>query len=344
MTAHSLSSFSRIVGPGAMPNRFLGFVMLATFVAGAHVPASRGEDGVSRETYTYKQVGDLNIQADVYRLPGDEVRPGVLWIHGGALIMGDRDVQGWEPLERQLDRYLKAGYVVISIDYRLAPETKLPAIIEDLRDAYTWVRERGPKEFHVDPDRIAVIGWSAGGYLTLMSGFCVEPRPKALVAFYGYGDIIGPWYSETDPFYNQEPRVTEEEARRGIEDRPVSRSRFDDEREQFYVFCRQRGLWPLEVVGKDPLKEKDAFTRYCPLQNVSPEYPPTLLLHGDKDSDVPYEQSVLMASELKRQGVEHKLITMKGCDHAFDLQEKMTPEIKAAYDEVLAFLDKHLGE
>jgi acetyl esterase/lipase len=289
-------------------------------------------------------VGDLEIQADVYRLPGDDVRPAVIWIHGGALIMGDRDMQGWRPLERQLERYLQAGYVVISIDYRLAPETKFPAIIEDLQDAYAWVHEQGTEEFNIDPNRIAVIGSSAGGYLTLMAGFCVEPRPKALVAFYGYGDIIGPWYSQPDPFYNREPPVSEERARRAVGDRPIARSPFDDERDVIYVFCRQRGLWPQEVVGMDPAKEREAFTKYCPLQNISPEYPPTLLLHGDKDSDVPYEQSVFMADELKRHGVEYKLLTMQGHDHMFDLFDENAPEVKAAIDEVIVFLNNHLRE
>jgi acetyl esterase/lipase len=82
----------------------------------------------------------------------------------------------------------------------MAPETRLPAIIQDVQDAYRWVREKGPDLSHIDPSRIAVKGGSAGGYLTLMTGFCVEPRPKALVPLYGYGDIAGPWYSRPDPF------------------------------------------------------------------------------------------------------------------------------------------------
>ena len=53
------------------------------------------------------------------------------------------------------------------------------------------MREKGPDLFQADPHRIAVIGRSPGGYLTLMAGFCLNPRPQALVAFYGYGDIAG---------------------------------------------------------------------------------------------------------------------------------------------------------
>ncbi len=116
----------------------------------------------------------------------------------------------------QVELYLTAGYTVVSIDYRLAPETKLQAIFEDVRDAYDWVISQGPELFNVDPDRLAVIGHSAGGYLTLMAGFLFHPRPKALVSFYGYGDILGDWYSRPDPYYNLEPALAPETACKGV--------------------------------------------------------------------------------------------------------------------------------
>src|SRR5579862_9397339 len=106
----------------------------------------------SRHTYIYKTVGACKIQADVYRMPGEEVRPALLWIHGGALIAGGRE----DIRREQLQRYLDAGFTVVSIDYRLAPETKLKAIIEDLQDAYAWLHTKGPGLFKIDPHRVAV--------------------------------------------------------------------------------------------------------------------------------------------------------------------------------------------
>lgn len=114
---------------------------------------------------------------------------------------------------------LKRGYIVVSIDYRLAPETKLPGIIEDLQAAWRWLRQEGGRQFGIDPDRIAVAGGSAGGYLTLMTGFCVKPRPRVLVSYYGYGDITTPWYSQPDGFYRRQPLVPKEEAYRCVGDR-----------------------------------------------------------------------------------------------------------------------------
>jgi acetyl esterase/lipase len=286
-------------------------------------------------TYVYKRVEDCDIRADVYRPSADAApTPVIVWIHGGALIMGSRT-----SINRlQLDLYLRAGYTVVAIDYRLAPETKLPAIIEDLRDAFTWVREKGPDLFHIDPQRVAVIGHSAGGYLTQMSGWCVSPRPKALVSFYGYGDIVGDWYTKPSPTYSKLPPVTRERAYSCVGTTAVSEPKSD--RVPFYLYARQQGIWPNLVTGLDPKRQPAEFTAFCPLQHVSADYPPILLLHGNKDSDVPYEQSVLMDAELSRFKVKHELITVVG-EHGFDSNMR-NPKIQNVFDQVLAFLKQHL--
>jgi acetyl esterase/lipase len=140
----------------------------------------------SKTTYTYKVVDKCKIKADVYRSNDQKIRPALMWIHGGALIIGNR---GQLKLE-QLEMYIKAGLSIVSIDYRLAPETKLSEIVQDIEDAYQWLRTEGPELFKIDPDRIVVAGASAGGYLTLTAGFRVQPRPKGLISFYGYGNLI----------------------------------------------------------------------------------------------------------------------------------------------------------
>jgi acetyl esterase/lipase len=307
-------------------------VVFATFLSWAHEQAK-----VPAQTYVYKTEGQCAIRADVYRAPGDEIRPAILWIHGGALIFGNRGTIS----HVQLSRYMEAGFVVVSIDYRLAPETKLPGILEDLEDAYRWMRSRGPELFRIDPDRIAVIGHSAGGYLTLMAGYCLHPRPKALVAFYGYGDIIGPWYSRPDPFYLKEPEVSREQALAAVGPQPVSEALDFNARWPFYLYCRQKGLWPREVVGIDPAAEPRMFDRYCPVRNVSSDYPPTMLLHGDKDTDVPFQLSADMARELKRVGITYEFTPIPGGGHGFD-RDTANPLAVSAFNKVIEFLTRHV--
>lgn len=292
---------------------------------------------ISKATYTYKTVDGCEIQADVYTVGDSRPRPVVVWIHGGALIMGHR---GSIPVDHR-DEYLGAGYAVVAIDYRLAPETKLPAIIEDVRDACRWVREAGPGIFGADPERMAVVGHSGGGYLALMTGSDVDRPPNALVSFYGYGDIVGDWYSRPDPFYRQQPLVTREEAYQALGQSCISGTPGQHDRHRFYLYCRQQGVWPREVTGRDPDAEPEAFHAFCPVRNVTPKYPPTLLLHGDRDPDVPHQQSVMMAEALERAGVEHELVTIPGGGHGFDAGDH--PMVAEAFGRLMAFLKRHLG-
>ncbi len=290
-------------------------------------------------TCTYKTVGDCELKCDVYLPAGvSGPAPTIVLIHGGALINSSR--KSFEPA--QLQPYLDAGYVLALIDYRLAPESKLPDIIDDLQDAFRWVAESGPDLFHVNPRAIAAVGYSAGGYLALMSGCCAEPRPQAIVSFYGYGDLIGDWYTKPDPYYCSQDAVAPDKFG-DIENGPVisepTKGRAGGD---FYLYCRQQGLWTQTIGGCDPSVNPSFFTPYCPVQNVSANYPPTLLLHGDADMDVPYQQSVMMAEELARHDIEHELITIPGGGHGFD-NDLSDPLIQDAFTRVMAFLDKHIG-
>src|SRR5438045_694003 len=126
----------------------LGGAGAASLALSGLTPAAEKKAG--KKTYTYKAVGACEIKADVYEAAGDKPRPVVMWIHGGALIVGSRE--GLDPGLR--DRMVKAGYTVVSIDYRLAPETKLLAILEDVQDACRWVRDKGPQLFHADAGKV----------------------------------------------------------------------------------------------------------------------------------------------------------------------------------------------
>jgi len=295
------------------------------------------------KTHTYKTVGKLALQADVYGadMKSGDPKPAVVWIHGGALIMGSRA----KIAPDQRDRYVDAGFVVIAIDYRLAPETKLSAIADDVEDAFKWLRNSGEELLGINPSRVGVIGHSAGGYLTLLAGHRVHPAPQALVSFYGYGDLVGNWYSNPDPFYNTFDQVTDDDAHRAVGERELVDGAADPRRGDFYLWCRQKGLWPLKVGGHDPASESDWFTPYSPAQNiVARQYPPTLLLHGDADTDVPYGQLVHMERQLADAGIDHDFITIPGGPHGFDHAPdiQVSIEVSEAFDRVIAFFRQHV--
>jgi len=295
---------------------------------------SRAAQEAAPKTYTYKSAGGCEIKADAYGSEASIRKPVIVWIHGGALIMGSR---------RNSPKWLDPSgeHVVISLDYRLAPETKLPAIIQDIQDAFRWVREQGPKLLHIDAERLAVAGGSAGAYLTLMTGFCVEPRPRALLSLSGYGDIAANWYTRPSSFYVQQPLVPEEVARKSMGTGCVSApsADADNQRAKFYLYCRQKGIWPKEVSGHDPDVEPKWFDRYCPVRNVSAKYPPTVLIHGTADTDVPYEESVEMDAVLSRYKVEHRFLSVPGGDHG--INSLAPPERARIFEQAMGFVREH---
>jgi acetyl esterase/lipase len=303
-----------------------------------HTGVAEAEQPISKTTHVYKTVGDLEIKANLIRADDDVQRPVVVSVHGGALINGHREsVSG-----RMKTMLLDAGYAIVSIDYRLAPETKLPEIIKDVEDAFVWLRREGPKRLNLDTRKIAVMGGSAGGYLTLSTGYRVKPRPTVLVSFWGYGDLVGEWYSQPSPHpRHHNSKLTKEQAFSQVSGPPISDSR---ERKgnggAFYQFCRQQGSWPKAVSTWDPHTEVDKYVPFMPVRNVTKDYPPTLMIHGTIDTDVPYEQSTMMAEQFKKYGVEHQLISIKGGEHGLGGGKK--EEINAAYQAAFEFLNQHM--
>jgi acetyl esterase/lipase len=308
----------------------LGFFGVLFVTAAAEAPAGP-------QTVVYKTAGETKIEADVYGAD-DRVRPAVVWIHGGALIMGNRKgVPG-----QLLDLCRREGCVLVSLDYRLGPEVKLPEIAADVRDAFGWLRTEGKKRFHVDPERIAVTGGSAGGYLTLLSGTFATVRPRALVAYWGYGDVDGDWYTRPSEHYRKAPLVDRADALKAVGHGVLTGTTADnlEGRRRYYLYLRQKGLWTKEITGFDPQREKTKIDPYCPVRNVTTDYPPTVLIHGTEDTDVPYEQSAAMARELARHKVKHELVTVTGAGHGLSGGDKAA--VAEANRKAIDFLREQL--
>jgi hypothetical protein len=218
----------------------------------------------------YKKAGSCATKADVFAAPGPGPHPAAVWIHGGALIAGSRKLA---PGARVLRTLREAGFTVISIDYRLAPETRLPGIIEDVEDAFAWLRSHagGLRAWPSAALPRAAISpsWPASA-----SG----PVPRPWSPF-GCGEIASAWYVTPDPFYRRQPLVSREKALAAVGSEALSEPPPTHDRFRFYLYCRQQGLWPREVAGRDPERDHRWFDAYGPLRNVTRDFP--FKMHGN---------------------------------------------------------------
>lgn len=289
-----------------------------------------------KTTHVYKTVGGVNIHADVYRPDGDEIRAVVVWIHGGALIVGSREsapANIRELCERE-------GYAFVSIDYRLAPEVKLPQIAEDLDDAFVWMRTQGPERLRIDPDRMVIAGGSAGGFCTYLATARMKHKPRAIVSYWGYGEFDPDWTAVKSKDHGE--TVEQDDALQGVGKDVVTAPTKEQaaSRGAFYRYTRQNGIWSKEVTGFDPLKDQEKLKRLSPVHLVSKDFPPTLMVHGTIDTDVPYACSLRMAEAYKRHGVPHELVTVENAGHG--LAEGDPAKNQAAHNLALAFIREHL--
>ncbi|WP_156431225.1 alpha/beta hydrolase [Bacillus sp. FJAT-29814] len=288
-----------------------------------------------KQTVLYKQNDSFSVKADFYSA-NRNFAPVVVYIHGGGLIWGTRE----ELNEEMIQLYINNGFSLFSIDYRLAPETKLPGILEDIEDAIDWLITKGTEQFSINHEKIAVVGSSAGGFLALCCGM-FKNKPKAIVSFYGYGDILGKWATTPSSFYCQKDMVPQNVANTLISDLPLTDASVE-QRFLLYVYGRQHGNWIELITGVNPESNKEELKKYCPIYNVTSDYPPTLFLHGTKDTDVPYEQSVFMRAAIIKDGVEAKLITIPNGEHVFD-KDFHNPVVQNALKQVIDFLHTHLA-
>jgi acetyl esterase/lipase len=260
--------------------------------------------------------------------------------------------KSWLP-PAQLTRYLQAGYVVVSIGHWLGPESKLPEIAQDLEDAYAWICAQGPTLLRIDPTRIAIVGHSSGGYLALLGGVLLlrrreQPRPKALVSLYVFGNLTGDWTVLPNASFNPWPLIAREEALTTVgttKEIACGGLQYSDEaRPKFFHYCKRQGCWTHEATGLDPRKATDrtALTQWEPLAHLSADFPPTLLIHGEQDKDVPVAQSILVADELQKLQVTHILGTNPAWEHLFDLTLAGDAEVQAVLDQMVAFLQTHV--
>lgn len=249
---------------------------------------------------TYLTATGHESKLDLYlpRDPGAAV-PTVLYFHGGGWVRGTKEAN-----VLRIVPYLERGWAVANVEYRLGSVAPAPAAVEDGRCALRWVVEHAA-EYGFDTAKIVVTGNSAGGHLALTTGLlpesagldrlCPGAAPLPRVA------AIVDWYGITD----------------------VNELLDGNDRRDFAV------AW----LGSTP--DRDAIARrVSPLGYVRSGAPPILMVHGDADPIVPYEQAQRLKAALDAAGVPNELVTVPGGKHGGFTR----PEYERIFDKIDTFL------
>lgn len=257
-----------------------------------------------RKDIEYGRVGDHALMLDLYSPKNlEKPVPGIIFIHGGGWTSGNR--ADYRPYTIP---FAEKGYVVATMSYRFAQDAKFPAAVEDAKCAVRWMRANAAS-LHVDPDHLAVIGGSAGGYLSMMVGFTAgDPKFEGQGGHEGVSsavqavvDLYGPTDFDTD-VARENPTVT-------------------------------------NFLGKKFSDDPEWFRSASPINHLTAQAPAIFVLQGTIDSTVPVSQSDALVEKLKALGVPHWYDRLDGWPHTMDLAKPVNERTQRL---VLKFFEKYL--
>ena len=200
------------------------------------------------------------------------------------------------------------GYLVVSVNYRLYPPATWPSMIEDVKCAIRSLRAHAV-EYNLDPNRIGAVGPSAGGHLVSLLGTTTSDDG---------------W--EVGEYLDQSSRVQAVVSLAGVMD-----------------LTRNFPNADIELMKRVGFGEDNVMAA-SPIAHVTSDDPPFLLIHGDRDQLVPYEQSQLMYDRLKQAGVPAQLVIVKNAGHSFlEISNGATsPSLMEINQLIIEFLAKYL--
>ncbi len=249
----------------------------------------------------YAQSAGGNLRFDAYIPASSAVTPAVIIVHGGGWVRGDRRTNV-EPLFQPL---ADAGFAWFSISYTLASSPMdFGSAVADVEAAVRFIRSRAA-DYHIDPDRIALIGESAGGQLAAMAalGSTTGANVKAVVAIYTPTDLVS--LARTSPMIP------------------------DGIRKQL-----NGTVWANLLLAR--------LGQLSPIQAIRPGMPPFLLIHGDADPLVPIDQSRAMCERMKAAGAACQLFTVPGGGHGIRAWESSPARSEPYKREMVDWLRQHL--
>ena len=290
--------------------RLILFLGLIFYVGVALSQAKKKIEIESFKDLEYVRHGDVSVKLDLY-VPEDEGPfPLVVWIHGGGWVSGDKNDCPILNLG-----YCQNGYAAASIGYRLSPVAPFPAQIEDCKAAIRWLRANA-KKYKIDPDRIGVIGGSAGGHLVCMLGVTGKNR------VFDVGENL-----------DQSSAVQAVCNLFGPTDLPNGLDGLDPNTDLTKALIDMY----TKLLG-GPMEDKMELAKSAsPITYVDENAPPFLHAHGTVDLLVPVEQAEKLHDKLRQMGVSSRLFLIPRAGHGD--RGFFTPQL---FEEILIFFDKHL--
>jgi acetyl esterase/lipase len=267
-------------------------------------------DAEIQRDLVYKRINGRALGLDLYSpsKPSGPL-PVIIWLHGGGWSKGGKE--GHSPAVTLVDD----GYAVASVDYRLTGVAPFPAQIEDCKAAVRWLRAHASK-YNLDPDRIGVWGFSAGGHLAALLGtsggvkelegngdnMSYSSRVQAVCVVSGPGDLLQLYRDATGPS--------------GAEMNPKVKPALE------------------ALIGVPVEENKTKAMAASPISYVSKDDPPFLIIQGENDVTVPVSLTQSFFAALEAAGVDATLEIDTGRGHGVG-GPKFEPMIKE-------FFDKHL--
>lgn len=233
--------------------------------------------------------------------------PVLVFLHGGGWVMGSKYFVNNARFHGALNELRQQGYAIISPKYTLAKagRSPFPASLADVHDALAWL-EKNADRYRFDLKNVGLLGESAGAHIGLLAANC-EPETfdcqhqikiRYVVDIYG-PTALYPLYRQLMPFIDGLKKRAERYPRR-------LRSRFNVAENIFGFDPRQ-----------EPERARVMALRFSPVEKLTAEAPPTLVIHGSYDQLVPLSQSRLLVEKMETLNVPHEYHVLPGVGHAF---------------------------
>lgn len=258
---------------------------------------------------TYCTAAGRQLKMDVY-YPDSASRlwPAVVVIHGGTWMSGDKSsgiaTRFIEPLRQ-------ADYLVVSINYRLAPEFKFPDQIEDVKCAIRHLRANAA-EYNLDDEHIAALGFSAGGHLAALAGLSDSNQFNNIGGYKGVTSSLQAVVDISGPT-------------------------------NLRMYCEPSTV--RQVFGAVDCDDVEALDPADPGKYVTPGDPPVLMVHGNQDNAAPLGYSTYLQQQLEQANVFNVLLEVEGAGHSYDLSgRQISPDFPQIIEFVLQFLEVTLRQ